>query len=261
MNAHKQNDCWDILLEELDNWHSTGRQATFWWRDDDAIAASTELETMDKLSQDFNLPLSLAVIPVRLQNSLVDYLGQRSHISVLQHGYAHQSHAAQGAKKIEIGGARDSDAIATELCQGRDILEQAFGDQFIKVLVPPWNRIEARTYPVILKSGLVGLSSMWARIKAYPAAGLQQVNCHLDPVDWREDRGFIAESKAIEAIQLHLLGRRVGILDSNEPTGILTHHLDQSADVWAFCNRLFALLQQHPMVRWLDAREIWLNKN
>ena len=257
MKDHNLNKCWDILLEELDNWHSAGRQATFWWRDDDAIAASTELETLNKLSQDFTLPLSLAVIPARLQGSLVDYLGQRSHFSVLQHGYAHQSHAAPGAKKIEIGGARDSDAIAAELGQGCDILEQAFGEQFIKVLVPPWNRIEARTYPVISQSGLVGLSSMWARIEAYPAAGLQQVNCHLDPVNWREGRGFIAESKAIEAIQLHLLGRRVGILDNDEPTGILTHHLDQSADVWAFCRTLFSLLQQHPAVRWLDAREIW----
>jgi len=257
MIEHKLNKCWDILLEELDNWHSTGRQATFWWRDDDATAASTELETLDKLSQDFNLPLSLAVIPAQLQDSLVDYLAQSSHISVLQHGYAHQSHAAPGAKKIEIGGARDSDAIAAELDRGRDILEQAFGAQFIKVLVPPWNRIEPRTYTAISQSGLVGLSSMWARIEAYPAAGLQQVNCHLDPVNWREDRGFIEESKAIEAIQLHLLGRRAGILDGNEPTGILTHHLDQSADVWDFCRRLFLCLNRHPATQWLDAKTIW----
>ena len=251
---------WDTLLEELDNWHSAGRQATFWWRDDDATAAGAELETLDKLSRDFDIPFSLAVIPARLQGSLTDYLRQRGHISVLQHGYAHQSHAASGAKKIEIGGARDIEAIASELCQGREILDKAFGEQFIKVLVPPWNRIEARTYNAITQSGLVGLSSMWARIEAFPAPGLRQTNCHLDPVNWREGRGFIDEHKAIEAIHLHLLGRRVGILNSDEPTGILTHHLDQSAEVWQFCRTLFSQLKQHPAVLWLDAKSIWLEE-
>jgi len=252
---------WDTLFEELDNWQSAGLQANFWWRDDDASAASAELETLDELSCDMGIPLSLAVIPALLQESLGEYLEHRSYINVLQHGYAHKSHAASGAKKIEIGGDRRAEAIASELIQGREILEKAFGEQFIKVLVPPWNRIEARTYDAIVESGLVGLSSMWARIEAFPITGLQQVNCHLDPVNWREDRGFIGEQKAIEAIQLHLLGRRLGILDSEEPTGILTHHLDQSGEVWQFCRTLFSRLLQHPAARWQSAEDIWPIRN
>ncbi len=257
MNNMNSQYSWDTLFEELDNWQGAGLEATFWWRDDDACAASAELETLDELSSDLDLPLSLAVVPARLQDSLVEYLKHRSHLSVLQHGYAHQSHAVSGAKKIEIGGDRDAETIAFELIQGREILQNAFGNQFIKVLVPPWNRIEARTYSAIAESGLAGLSSMWARKEAFPATGLQQINCHLDPVNWREDRGFIGEQKAIEAVQLHLLGRRLGILDIDEPTGILTHHLDQSMEVWQFCRMLFSRLLQHPAVRWLEAKDIW----
>ena len=261
MNRKTTDNVWDILFEELDYWHSAGRQASFWWRDDDASAASPQLETLCKLSDELKIPLSIAVIPARLQDSLVRFLQQHKDIQVLQHGYAHQSHAAKGAKKIEIGGDRTVEALLHELNQGRETLEKNFGNQFIKVLVPPWNRIEAHSYPAIIESGLIGLSSMWARIQAFPVERLRQVNCHLDPVNWREDRGFIGEQKAIEAIQLHLLGRRVGILDSEEPTGILTHHLDQSPEVWQFCRKLFTQLNQHPAVEWLDAETIWAIDN
>ncbi len=249
---------WHTLTNELDIWHSAGKTATFWWRDDDAIEHTSRLERLDQLSRKHQVPVSIAVIPARLQGSLPDYLEGRHHFQVLQHGYAHRSHAAKGVKKIELGGERDNDDIAAELQAGFDMLKKAFVSQFVPVLVPPWNRIERRCFDVIKKTGFAGVSSMWAREEAYPAPGLLQVNTHLDPVKWRHDRGFIHEHTAIRQLYIHLLGRRTGYLDEDEPTGILTHHLDQTDNVWDFCDRLFKCFSEHPSVSWLDARTIWL---
>ena len=179
------------------------------------------------------------------------------HFHILQHGYAHQSHAAPGVKKIEIGGQRHNSDIARELQTGFNILQKAFPHQFIPVLVPPWNRIEARCYSAVKAAGLQGISSMWARKEAHPAAGLLQVNTHLDPVNWRHDRGFIDHSTAIVQLQMHLRGRRIGLLDEAEPTGILTHHLEQTETVWDFCDELFSVIDEHRAACWTDAASIW----
>lgn len=251
------NPVWQVLIDELDLWQAAGKTATFWWRDDDAIEETPQLHMLDKLSLDCKVPISIAVIPARLEGSLSEYLNGRDHFNVIQHGYAHQSYAAKGQKKIEIGGLRELDDIARELEAGRERLQDAFANQFLPVLVPPWNRIEVRTYPVLSEAGFRGLSSMWARKADYPAEGLLQVNTHLDPVNWRQDRGFIDEHEAISQIHLHLFGRRTGYLDSDEPTGILTHHLDQTDAVWIFCRQLFLRLNEHPATQWLDAKDIW----
>jgi len=251
------NQLWQLLVNELDLWQAASKTATFWWRDDDAIEETPQLHQLDALSCEYEVPISIAVIPANLKESLPEYIKGRHHFTVLQHGYAHQSYAAKGQKKIEIGGLRDLNDIAAEVTDGLELLQDVFADQFTSVLVPPWNRIEARTYPLLSQSGFRGLSSMWARKAEFPAENLLQVNTHLDPVNWRQDRGFIEEQQAISHIHLHLSGRRTGSLDSNEPTGILTHHLHQTNDVWDFCRRLFSCLNEHPAVRWLDAKTIW----
>ena len=37
---------WDRLEREIDAWAAAGREATLWWRDDDAVAATAELERL-----------------------------------------------------------------------------------------------------------------------------------------------------------------------------------------------------------------------
>ncbi|MEE8365770.1 MAG: polysaccharide deacetylase family protein [Gammaproteobacteria bacterium] len=250
-------EAWAMLQQELDLWVESGKTAAFWWRDDDAAEETPQLHALDALSREMKIPVSVAVIPKRLHRSLPQFLHTRDHFIAMQHGYSHSSYAVRGAKKIELGGNRSTDEIQTELTTGREQLGTAFGKQFIPVLVPPWNRIEPRVYSALANAGFSGISTMWTRESAYPFKGLLQVNTHLDPVDWRHDRGFIGEASAIEQIHRHLSARRLEDGDIAEPSGILTHHLSQNDEVWAFCRTLFEMLNRHPAVRWLNAREIW----
>ena len=259
-NPNPGVDHWAMLKNELDQWLESGQTASFWWRDDDAVEETTQLRRLDALSRETEVPVSIAVIPTGLSTSLPRYLSQRENFIALQHGYSHRSYATPEKKKIELGGERSSDEIQVEITEGRLQLSKTFGEQFLPVMVPPWNRIESRIFPLLADVGFSGVSTMWARESAHPYKGLLQVNTHLDPVNWRHGRGFIGETGAIEQILNHLSTRRIERNNLAEPTGILTHHLCQNDEVWVFCRSLIETLNRHPAVKWLNAREIWVDE-
>ncbi|MCP4769502.1 MAG: hypothetical protein GY875_25005 [Gammaproteobacteria bacterium] len=248
---------WDWLRGELDLWEEAGLQARFWWRDDDAFEPGQRLERLLRLGQQYAAPLALAVIPARLDTGLGDYLQAHTHSCVLQHGYAHDSHAAPGARKLELGGTRATEDIVADLARGFQILQQHFAAGFTPVLVPPWNRIDERVLEQLPTIGFNGISTMKVRRSANPAPQLLQVNTHLDPVNWRHKGGFIGIYPAIAILIQHLIARRLGYRDFDEPTGILTHHLVQDDAVWRFLENLLAFLQSHPAASWIDAPNIW----
>ena len=95
---------WWHLNEELDAWATAGRSATLWWRDDDAVEPSPELDRLMTMAQARDLPIALAVIPARASEALAEWLKSlEARATLLQHGYAHQSHAREGEKKAELG--------------------------------------------------------------------------------------------------------------------------------------------------------------
>ncbi len=248
---------WQWLGGELDTWADKGHTASFWWRDDDATEPGGALDRLAGLSYSWNVPLALAVIPDRLKPRLVEFLHHRKLITVLQHGYAHENHAAPGQRKLELGGTRDTAKLIVDLEQGYQILKRHFDDRFSPVLVPPWNRIDSKLLSRLSEIGFAGISIMKVRRNAYPAPGLLQVNTHLDPVNWRHTGGFIGVYPAIAILIQHLQARRTGYRDTDEPTGILTHHLVQNDAVWRFLEDLLQFLSDHPAVTWQDATDIW----
>ena len=74
---------WDHLRTELDLWQAEGRVATAWWRDDDAVTVTPELETLLSFEQNYKVPLALAVIPANLQDDLVERLAETLDTRVL----------------------------------------------------------------------------------------------------------------------------------------------------------------------------------
>lgn len=263
---------WNSVDDELALWSELGRKATFWWRDDDACSSTAELETLLQISEEFAAPVSLAVVPAKLEDSLCKRLSGNSGISILQHGYAHNSHAPASEKKSEYGSHRPPEEMLHELEQGRRLLEGGFGGQFHSVLVPPWNRYSVELLPLLHNHGHKGLSAMWARVDDHlPKQSKQfserlplpvppqflQVNTHIDPVAWRHDRGFIGENDALEQLVCHLRLRREFPELGDEPTGLLSHHLDQTESVWEFCRQFADKINTDDGCCWLGAGDIW----
>lgn len=248
---------WQWLGRELDRWQQAGLQAEFWWRDDDAASAGAALDRLLELRAGTGLPLSLAVIPAALQPDLAPALRGQHALSVLQHGYAHRSHAARGQRKLELGGTRPWRETVDELKHGHQLLAQHFPESFVPVLVPPWNRIDPALVNRLPAIGLLGLSTVKARRQRHPAPGLLQVNAHLDPINWRHGGDFLGVYPSIAILVQHLVARRSGYRDRDEPSGILSHHLVQNRATWQFIEALLRFVDAHPAARFVSAGDIW----
>ena len=61
---------WDSLQAELDLWRARNRQATIWWRDDDAVRPGPALDRLLDLASRHDAPLALAVIPAAAETAL-----------------------------------------------------------------------------------------------------------------------------------------------------------------------------------------------
>jgi hypothetical protein len=247
---------WRHLNEELDAWATAGRRATLWWRDDDAVEPSPELARLLDLSQARDLPLALAVIPARASEALAEWLkSSEARATLLQHGYAHQSHAGDGEKKSELGAQRPAKVVLEELSCGWGRMTDLFGKTWAPILVPPYNRIAEEVIQGLAGLGFQGLSTYRPRTAVFAAPGLVQVNTHVDIMHWPDPRGFLGEAESLDLLIAQLRARRLEEVDATEPTGILTHHPAHDEPAWAFLEALLDRLTGHPAARFVKASE------
>lgn len=243
---------WRELDAELDAWAAAGRRATLWWRDDDAVSDGPALRRLLRLAADLGIPLSVAVIPARARPDLAEALNTVPGVHVVQHGWDHENHAAPSGRKAELAPGRPWRRVLAELARGREILSAMFAGCFLPVLVPPWNRIDPGLVGRLPGAGYAAVSTFKPRQSPMPAPGLVQINCHVDPVDWRGSRGFVGEEAALSAAVSHLRARRTGAADPEEPTGILTHHRVHDEAAWTFLGAFGQNLRGHAAAAWIS---------
>ena len=231
---------WSALDEELSCWQAVGRQATLWWRDDDAGDATPALDTLLDLAAAAGVGVALAVIPAAARPALAERLA---------------NHQPAGMKSSEFADERGEAALRGDLGRGLDRLRELFGQRLLMAFVPPWNRIGEAAVSLLPGIGFRALSAYRPRPVVEPRPGLRQVNCHADVMDWKHGRGFIGTRKVVADIVEHLADRREGRVDAAEPTGVLTHHLDHDPACWAFMQTLLERTRAHPAARWLEPGE------
>lgn len=248
---------WAKLREELAELRSAEMRLPIWWRDDDAIQPTTELDRLTIMSQRTGVPVHLAVIPKFAGPPLADQVKGVSNLIPVVHGWAHQNHAPAGSKKAEFGAGRAG--AAQDAANGLTSLRTLFGAQLAPMFVPPWNRIDPTIYSELVKAGYKILSTFTPRTTAKPVPGLTQINTHIDPIDWRGTRGLIDSTALINQIVKLLRDRRIGDADNAEPLGLLTHHLVHTTDVWDFTEQLLDTLQTGPTDRFRTTTETQSN--
>ena len=241
---------WQPLQAELDLWRKAGLTLPLWWRDDDATAVTPRLERLASLSDTLGLPVHIAVIPHHADEDLAAYTQTRSGLRPVVHGWAHQNHAPKGQKKAEFRLHRPIEAIANDAAAGLNRLTRLFGVQLSPMFVPPWNRIAPEVVASLPDLGYRALSTATPRQARCAAPGLEQVNTHLDPIDWRGTRSLIEPRRLIAQTVALLQDRRRGLADNTEPFGVLTHHLVHDEDIWTFTQDLLHRLIDGPSRPW-----------
>lgn len=225
------------------------RGVPVWWRDDDAGRYHPALDHLLGLASGQGVPLGLAIVPAWLDQRSIEAVLAARDIDVLQHGWAHRDHAPPGQKAIELGGTRATAQCHSDLRQGRAVLDRAFGDRFLPVLVPPWNRIDER-----VTAGLAGLDyrmlSTFADDMEGPTYGLRQINTHLDVIDWRRTREMKPLRVLIDELEA-LVARPETVV-----IGLLTHHLLMGDAEFDRLSRFLSHVAQHPSLEWTSPRAI-----
>lgn len=230
---------WSPVTEELALCRAAGLDLPIWWRDDDAVAATGALEQLGALSEKVDVPVHLAVIPSLAEASLVKACVRAPFVPMV-HGWAHQNHAPLLAKKAEFGHPRAG--LRQEAEAGFARMSELFGQDTLKVFVPPWNRIDAGLVGGLAEIGYRGLSTFTPRKARLAARGLVQINTHIDPIHWRSGGGLVPVEILVAQIAALLKDRREGRVDAREPLGLLTHHLVHDAGIWAFTESCLQVL-------------------
>lgn len=229
---------------------TNGCEVAFWWRDDDAGKYSKQLERILELAASTRVPLGLAVVPALLDAATVSRVLAAPEVFVLQHGWAHANHAMVGEKSIELGGSLDWQSGRVELENGRLALEAAFGERFLSVMVPPWNRIDDQFMRNLSAVGYSGVST-FAGDRRGADHHLIHVNSHIDVIDWRRGR----KMKSLDTID-----EEIATLRKRHDTnlvGILTHHLEMTADDMIQLARLFEHMDGLSDCRWASPPQLF----
>ncbi len=259
INVNTENtDPWSLLHAEFDAWHRSGKPARLWWRDDDAAVTGPKLDQLIRVSA--NAGLLLAVIPKLCEKTLCSLFSEAPLLRIAQHGYAHINHAprGQGLGAWELGMHRGIDAVLADLDRGRERLEDYFGDFFLPVVVPPWNKIDPLLFAPLAERGYSAVSTFGARTSVQIADGLLAVNAHCDPIRWKSGAQFAGELKTINQLVDHLRAKRIGLADTDEPSGFLTHHVDLDEQGWQFCQQLTDCVEQHAGAQWVPPSELFM---
>ena len=242
---------WQDLEHELSIWEERGQVATFWWRDDDAAKLTPSLTRLIEISNKYSAPLHLAVIPQALEQAAIDKINAAPHVWVMQHGFSHTDYAPQGTGCWELGNDRPLAQVIDELSQGYKILSEAFGHKFLPIQVPPWTRISPDVVSHLKSIGYKALSQEGEGANSPYADQIKIINPHCDPIKWKGGARFKGTPKALECLVSHLKFRRSNNGDLLETTGLCTHHLDHSDELWMFLDNFVQFIANHNNAKWL----------
>lgn len=246
------------LLQELDAWARARAVAALWWRDDDAAEPCPALDRLTRLGARHGVACGLAVIPARTGPALRDRVLAAPGLLVLQHGYAHVNHAPPGNGAWELGPHRSAATMLAELRAGMETLRELFGERFVPALVPPWNRMDPALLDHLPGLGLRGISASRRQGTAATPPGLRRADAHCDLLSWKNGPArFAGSEKCVTNLTEHLKEKRSGRADPDEPTGVLTHHLEMDDDAWTFMDDLISATRSHPAAAWTSPADIW----
>lgn len=244
------HEAWKALDGALDRWTAVGRRARLWLRDDDAIEPTTALDRLLGLTTAHSIPLTLAVIPAPTGTELAERLAAEAGLSVAVHGWSHKNHAPIDEKKQELGSHRPAETVLGELRQGHDRLRELYPQQFVPMLVPPWNRIDAPLVPALAGCGFSCLSVYGPSKTTSPIA---LVNTQVDIMDWHGTGGGRDHGELVSGLIGELQRRFDG---DPEPVGVLTHHLVHDKTAWEFVERLLLATSGHPALEWVSVADM-----
>jgi Uncharacterized protein conserved in bacteria (DUF2334) len=121
-----------------------------------------------------NVPYILAVIPMRLSESMARRLRECRYATIFQHGVAHESSCAGERNEFPEGCGQVHDRLA----DGKDLLEDKLGVG-VCGYTPPWNNASSSTLRALEQLEFRWLSG---HVRRRYETRLRQLNVMIDPI-------------------------------------------------------------------------------
>ena len=240
---------WHKIKDLIAKSKQKGCPVEIWWRDDDAISMTASLEQLLGLSEKWSAPLSLAVIPEPCNG----YFPLPDKVSIIQHGIAHINHAKEGKKKSEFPEDCEFYPRNEDILFHKKKLKKTFGNCFVPIFVPPWNRIAPNYIESISDCGFSALS----RFGKAKQNIICELNTHIDIVNNKTRPKTLINENAILEVLANEIEERIHNTSHKMPIGLLTHHLVHDSLCWRFLDNLLAFLNEQEVLlvdvkRWLS---------
>ena len=237
---------WTPLREEFAKWRRKDLVLPVWWRDDDAVDSSDQLDRLIDLSREVEVPVHLAIIPRDAKPALEECIRDEDHIIPIVHGWAHRNQAAPGEDRSEFSINRSLANNKEEAQEALRKLKLFLPGRVLPVFVPPWNHIDRELHGMLAELGYQVLSTCDPRTAEVNEAGMKQINTHLDPIAWRDNEHLHPEEYLMAKLINNLKRRRQGKDDNSEPFGLLTHHRAMKHEVWEFTRQFWQEMREGP---------------
>lgn len=245
------------LHETAQRWGGNNPPPVF-FRADDIGAGGRAFEALCHLFRLHATPLAMAVVPAWLSQVRRELLFRSAPLDEPiwgwhQHGWRHVNWQRSG-KKSEFGEQRPFEKQWRDIWQGRQKMEDIFGDRFTPVFSPPWNRLSHLTIKIVQQLNFRGVSLAGPFPRGVrPPAGLDNLRVQ---IDLHTRKGKDAEQDYQE-----ILNELSSLMAKKEPVGIMIHHHRMSLYAFEFMHELLAVLNSNPQIQVKGFRDILERKD
>ncbi len=226
---------------------------TIFFRADDIGAGGRAFEEMCRTFRAHNVPLAMAVVPAWISSARREQLFEAAPLDESlwgwhQHGWRHVNWQRIG-KKSEFGEQRPFDKQYRDILQGRKKMQEIFGDRFVEVFSPPWNRMSHTTLKTLQQLEFKGVSLAGPLPRgARTPSTLKNLRIHID-LHTRKAKDPSEDFK-------DLLEELNSLQHKREPAGIMVHHHRMTSFAFEFLDELLYLLSKRFKVRLQGFSEI-----
>lgn len=247
----------DAVRRGLSVWpQGSGPQLFF--RADDVAAPGVRCERLFRIFHDHAAPLDAAVTPAWTSTPRAEGLLSLAHrpvrVDFHVHGWRHVNHEPttppapgnKAPKKCEFGGSRSREAKKKDLARAHARIAGLFGDAFLPVFTPPWNRCDAETLVLLGELDFIAVSRDGGAQPVAPPP-LVELPVLVDVHTRRE-----ADPEAGMDALLGELGAGL----EHPVCGVMMHHQRMNEPAAVFLETLLSVLAAFPEVRLSGLRSI-----
>jgi hypothetical protein len=228
------------------------------FRADDIGAGGRPFEALCRLFRAFEIPLAMAVVPAWITGIRQKQLLKLAPLEEPfwgwhQHGWCHVNWQRSG-KRSEFGEQRPLEKQFSDISQGRQKLQDIFGEHLVDVFTPPWNRLSHATIKILEELDFKAVSMTGTFPRGYKnVEGLKNLRIQLDLHTRKSKDGALDFGALLEELS--------GLLAKREPIGIMIHHQRMTFFAFEFLKELLHLLQTRGNAHFSTFKELTTKEN